>query len=351
MRAFSDDFLERYLDQAGDDVLRSVGAYRLEGLGAQLFERVTGDFFTILGLPLLPVLGILREHGHGDAMSIQTLTGKTRIAGIFGWPVDHSRSPRLHGYWLEQPGIDGAYIPFATHPSKLEQGIRALPALGFRGGNITLPHKERALGFVDELTPVAKRIGAINMLVVREDGSILGDNSDGFGFIANLQQFQPSWRGAAGPAVLLGAGGAARAIVVSLLEAGVPEIRLVNRTTRRAEEFAEAVGGPIKVLPWDARADALKDAGAAGQRHHPRHGRPAAARNRPRDAADQRRGLRHRLRPAADRVAQSGAGARQQDRRRHRHAPAPGPPGLQRLVRRGRTGDAGIARVRAGDVM
>src|SRR6185369_12880749 len=190
----------------------------------------------------------------------RTLTGKSRIAGVFGWPVDHSRSPRLHGYWLREFGIDGAYIPFATHPSKLEQGIRALPALGFRGGNITLPHKERALSLVDEATTLARRIGAINMLVVRDDGTILGDNSDGFGFIANLQQFQPDWRGAAGPALLLGAGGAARAIVVALLDAGVPEIRLVNRTARRAEEIAEAVGGPIKVLPWDARADALKDA-------------------------------------------------------------------------------------------
>lgn len=193
-------------------------------------------------------------------MTIETHSGKTRIAGVFGWPVDHSRSPRLHGYWLKQAGIDGAYIPFATHPSRLEQGIRALPALGFRGGNITLPHKERAVGFVDALTPTAKRIGAINTLVVREDGTILGDNSDGFGFIANLQQFQPQWRGADGPAVLLGAGGAARAIVVSLLDAGVPELRLINRTTRRAEEIAEAVGGPIKVLPWEARTQALKDA-------------------------------------------------------------------------------------------
>src|SRR6185369_7428692 len=161
---------------------------------------------------------------------MRTLTGKSRIAGVFGWPVDHSRSPRLHGYWLREFGIDGAYIPFATHPSKLEQGIRALPALGFRGGNITLPHKERALSLVDEATTLARRIGAINMLVVREDGTILGDNSDGFGFIANLQQFQPDWRGAAGPALLLGAGGAARAIVVALLDAGVPEILLVNST-------------------------------------------------------------------------------------------------------------------------
>lgn len=191
---------------------------------------------------------------------ISTLTGKTRIAGVFGWPVDHTRSPRLQGYWLRQFNIDGAYIPFATHPGRLEQGIRALPALGFRGGNITLPYKERAVAMVDEVTPLARRIGAINTLVVREDGTILGDNSDGFGFIANLQQAQPSWRGNAGPAVVLGAGGAARAIVVSLIDAGVPEIRLVNRTSRRAEDIAQAVGGPIKVLPWETRADALKDA-------------------------------------------------------------------------------------------
>ena len=189
-----------------------------------------------------------------------TLTGKTRIAGVFGWPVDHSRSPRLHGYWLKEFGIDGAYIPFATHPSRLEQAIRALPALGFRGGNITLPHKERALTLVDEATPLARRVGAVNTLVVRDDGSILGDNTDGFGFIANLNQAQPSWRATRGAAVVLGAGGAARAIVAALLDEGAPEIRLVNRTTRRAEEIAAAVGGPVQVLPWDARAAALADA-------------------------------------------------------------------------------------------
>jgi shikimate dehydrogenase len=189
-----------------------------------------------------------------------TLTGKARIAGVFGWPVDHSRSPRLHGYWLEAFGIDGAYIPFATHPSRLEQAIRALPALGFRGGNITLPHKERALGFVDEATSLARRVGAVNTLIVRDDGTILGDNTDGYGFIANLKQTLPAWRGAAGPAVVFGAGGAARSIVVALLDEGAPEIRLVNRTTRRAEEIASSIGGPVEVLPWEARADALKNA-------------------------------------------------------------------------------------------
>lgn len=191
---------------------------------------------------------------------IQTLSGKSAVAGVFGWPISHSRSPRLHGYWLRKYGIDGAYVPFATHPAKLEQAIRALPALGFRGGNITLPHKERALGAVDEVTALARRIGAVNTLLVRDDGSILGDNTDGFGFLAHLIATKPDWNGAAGPAVVLGAGGAARAVVVALLEAGVPELRLVNRTTRRAEELAEAIGGAIKVVAWEARAAALDGA-------------------------------------------------------------------------------------------
>jgi len=199
----------------------------------------------------------------------RTLTGKSRVAGVFGWPVDHSRSPRLHGFWLAQYGIDGAYVPFATHPRDLPRAIRALPSLGFRGGNVTLPHKEPALGLVDEVSRVAQRIGAVNTLVVREDGSILGDNTDGFGFLANLQAVQPRWRPDAGPAVVLGAGGAARAIVVALLESGVPRIVLANRTQRRAEELAEtleaAVGGEaagrIAVVAWHKREAALEGAG------------------------------------------------------------------------------------------
>lgn len=191
---------------------------------------------------------------------IQTLSGKSAIAGVFGWPISHSRSPRLHGYWLRKYGIDGAYVPFATHPAKLEQAIRALPALGFRGGNITLPHKERALDLVDEATALARRIGAVNTLLVREDGTILGDNTDGYGFLAHLIASKPDWNAAAGPAVVLGAGGASRAVVVALLEAGVPALRLVNRTTRRAEDLAAAIGGKIEVVAWDDRATALKDA-------------------------------------------------------------------------------------------
>lgn len=191
----------------------------------------------------------------------KTLTGKTMVAGVFGWPINHSRSPRLHGFWLAKYGIDGAYLPFSTRPENLVEGIRALPKLGFRGGNITLPHKERALSAVDELTDVARRIGAVNTLIVRDDGSILGDNTDGYGFLQHLQTSAPAWRADAGPAVVLGSGGAARAIIVALLDAGVPKLILTNRTASRAENLARELGGKIEVIGWDDRATALKDAG------------------------------------------------------------------------------------------
>jgi len=206
----------------------------------------------------------------GSAPAVtRTLTGKSKIAGVFGWPVDHSRSPRLHGFWLAQYRIDGAYVPFATHPRDLPRAIRALPSLGFRGGNVTLPHKEMALGLVDEVTRTAQRIGAVNTLVVREDGAILGDNSDGYGFLAHLEASRPGWQPKTGPAVLLGAGGAARAIAVALLEAGVPQLLLANRTQRRAEELAESleaalgdeVAGRLKVIAWHKREASLEGVG------------------------------------------------------------------------------------------
>jgi len=189
------------------------------------------------------------------------LTGRAKIAGVFGWPVTHSRSPRLHGYWLAKYGIDGAYLPFSTHPGALETAIRALPSLGFRGANVTLPHKEPALGLVDEATARAQRIGAVNTIVIGENGVIHGDNTDGFGFLAHLKASAPKWRTAHGDAAVLGAGGAARAVVVALLDAGVPRVILTNRTERRAEDLARDIGGDIEVVAWSERATALKTAG------------------------------------------------------------------------------------------
>ncbi|MBF0394003.1 MAG: shikimate dehydrogenase, partial [Alphaproteobacteria bacterium] len=141
------------------------------------------------------------------------LSGKARLAGVIGWPVGHSRSPRLHGWWLEHHGIDGAYVPLPVRPEDLERVLRALPAMGFAGVNLTVPHKEAALAVVDAVEPTARRIGAVNTIVTRPDGGLEGRNTDAFGFLENLRQGHPGWRPDAGPAVVLGAGGAARAVV------------------------------------------------------------------------------------------------------------------------------------------
>jgi len=189
------------------------------------------------------------------------LSGKARLAGVLGWPVSHSRSPRLHGFWLERLGIDGAYLPLPVAPEHLETAVQALAKMGFRGGNLTVPHKEAALALMDELEPLAARIGAVNTVVVRADGSLLGRNTDAFGFLENLRRGCPAWTATAGPAVVIGAGGAARAVVAALGEAGLPAIRLVNRHRHRAEQLAADLGGPITVVDWAERAEAL--AGAA----------------------------------------------------------------------------------------
>jgi shikimate dehydrogenase len=188
------------------------------------------------------------------------ISGKARLAGVMGWPVGHSLSPRLHGFWLDRHGIDGAYLPLAVKPEDCEAAIRMLPKLGFAGANVTVPHKETAFRAVDELEPLARRIGAVNTLVVREDGSILGRNTDAFGFIENLRADAPGWSPDAGPACVLGAGGAARAVVAALVDAGVPELRLVNRSVERAERLAADLGGPVRVLAWDDRNRALDGA-------------------------------------------------------------------------------------------
>ena len=189
------------------------------------------------------------------------LSGRAKLAGVFGWPVAHSRSPRLHGFWLERHAIDGAYLPFAVRPENLAAALKALPVLGLRGVNLTVPHKEAALGLVDRASEEAKRIGAVNTIVVDGDGGLEGRNTDGYGFLAHLKASAPGWRSASGPAVLLGAGGAARAIAVALIEAGVPELRLVNRTADRAAGLAKALSGNIAPVPWQDRNLAL--AGAA----------------------------------------------------------------------------------------
>jgi shikimate dehydrogenase len=192
------------------------------------------------------------------------ITGAARLAGIMGWPIAHSRSPALHGFWLQEHGIDGAYVPLAVAPNRLEQALRALPALGFRGCNLTIPHKQAALKVMDRADPFAQRIGAMNTVIVTPDGSLEGSNTDVFGFRENLCEQAPEWRAASGPAVVLGAGGAARAVVAALSAAGVAEIRLVNRTRDRAVSLAHDLAVPetrITVHPWEQRSAVLAGAG------------------------------------------------------------------------------------------
>ncbi len=198
-----------------------------------------------------------------EANARPALTGAARVAGVIGWPIAHSLSPRLHGFWLRRYGIDGAYVPMAVRPGALGRALSGLTALGFAGANVTIPHKEEACAMVDEVSVLAQRIGAVNTIVVRPDGRLFGTNTDAFGFVANLEAGCPGWRADAGPAVLLGAGGAARAIAVALLDAGVPALILVNRDRGRAERLAADLGhvAVVHVQPWSARAEAL--AGAA----------------------------------------------------------------------------------------
>ncbi len=186
-----------------------------------------------------------------------SLTGSTRLAGVVGWPVDHSRSPLVHSYWLDKYRIDGAYLPLPVRPEHLAPALKALPLLGFAGCNVTVPHKQAALAVVDEADPQARRLGAVNTIVVADGGRLLGSNTDGFGFMENLRSGAPGWQPTAGPAVVLGAGGAARAVCAALLDAGVPELRLVNRTLARAEAVAGELGGPIRPVSWADRARSL----------------------------------------------------------------------------------------------
>ena len=181
------------------------------------------------------------------------------MAGIIGWPVAHSRSPRLHGHWLERYGIDGTYLPLPVPPGKVGEALAALPLLGFAGVNVTLPHKQAALAAMDRVDAQARRIGAVNTVVV-VDGALIGSNTDAFGFIAGLDADAPDWRRDR-PAVVLGAGGAARAVIVGLQDSGVAEIRLCNRTRAHAESVVGDLGNDVVVVAWDERHQALAGAG------------------------------------------------------------------------------------------
>ena len=181
------------------------------------------------------------------------------LAGVIGDPISHSRSPRLHGHWLRRYGIDGHYVPFHVTAADLPAALDLLPRLGVVGINVTIPHKEAVFAAAHDVTERARAVGAANTLTFR-DGRIHADNTDGYGFIANLDQVAPT-RTKSAPALVLGAGGAARGVIAALLADGTPQVTLTNRTRARAETLAQEFGSAVRVLDWDESADALADHG------------------------------------------------------------------------------------------
>lgn len=170
---------------------------------------------------------------------------KIPLVAVIGHPISHSKSPRLHGNWLKKLGLPGHYIPVDVEPVDFGNVLKTMPKMGFVGANVTIPHKHLALTHADHVSDRAALIGAANTLSFSEDGKIYADNTDGYGFIENIKDHQPNWNAASGPALVLGAGGASRAVLSALIEAGVPEIYLANRTRARADQLKTDLGARI----------------------------------------------------------------------------------------------------------
>jgi shikimate dehydrogenase len=185
-----------------------------------------------------------------------------RLAGIVGWPVAQSRSPLIHTHWIAEHQLNGAYVQLPVNPDNPQSLVDALAgmrAMGFAGCNLTMPHKSAVIPMLDFIDPTAKIMGAVNTLVFGEDGSVSGFNNDGFGYVQSLLDVRSTWRADAGPIVVLGAGGAARAIVYALAQQGAKDIRVANRTFERALAIEQAFGAPVKAIAWEQRHTALED--------------------------------------------------------------------------------------------
>ncbi|MHA6686079.1 shikimate dehydrogenase [Mesorhizobium sp. A556] len=184
---------------------------------------------------------------------------RLKKAFVTGHPIAHSRSPKIHGFWLKQYGIDGSYEAIDVAPESFTGFLSGLQEQGFRGGNVTIPHKQAAFASVERRDEAAEEIGAVNTLWF-EDGILCGGNTDAHGFAANLDEYAPGWA-QNGPAVVLGAGGAARAVIHALKKRGVKDIRIVNRTLSRAQELAHRFGVGVSAHEMAATDELLADAG------------------------------------------------------------------------------------------
>ena len=182
------------------------------------------------------------------------------LAAVIGDPIAHSASPRLHGHWLQRYGLRGHYVPLHVTHSNLADVLRLMPDMGFVGANITIPHKEYVLSLASQITDRAALIGAANTLTFIGDGRVQADNTDGVGFLANIRQNLPGWSASSGPALVLGAGGAAKAIVSALIQDGAPRVMVVNRTRPRADALRDQFGARVEPQVWTRISDLVADA-------------------------------------------------------------------------------------------
>ncbi len=199
-----------------------------------------------------------------------------KFAGVLGWPVAHSRSPVIHNFWIREHGLQAAYGLFPVKSDALDDAVRGLRSLGIAGCNVTIPHKVAIMSLLDVVDPLARRMGAVNTVVAGSDGALTGYNFDGYGYLQSLRDAKPDWRATDGPITVLGAGGAARAVVLSLLDEGASRIRLLNRTRGKAEALAAEFGAAVEVHDWSVRAEAIADVALLiNTTNQGMHGQPA----------------------------------------------------------------------------
>ena len=252
MRIITATEIDTYIEAHWPVVKHSAGGYHFERT-PDLFSSVRGNWFDIMGLSIDPILSFLNQNQTGSPFQTP------RLAAVLGHPVAQSKSPLMHGHWLKKNQVSGDYIAIDIPPMRFNTTVRMLFDVGFSGFNVTIPHKVQALAFADDMSSRAHRIGAANTLIKMDSGKISADNTDGYGFMTNLASQSSTWLPGAGPSLVLGAGGAARAVLVALLDAGVPKIYLCNRTRARAEDLAADISYCIEVIDWEDKQDILPD--------------------------------------------------------------------------------------------
>jgi len=252
MRIITATEIDTYIEAHWPVVKHSAGGYHFERT-PDLFSSVRGNWFDIMGLSIDPILSFLNQNQTGSPFQTP------RLAAVLGHPVAQSKSPLMHGHWLKKNQVSGDYIAIDIPPMRFNTTVRMLFDVGFSGFNVTIPHKEQALALADDMSSRAHRIGAANTLIKMDSGKISADNTDGYGFMTNLGSQSSTWLPGAGPSLVLGAGGAARAVLVALLDAGVPKIYLCNRTRARAEDLAADISYCIEVIDWEDKQDILPD--------------------------------------------------------------------------------------------